>query len=292
LEQAQAAATAAADGHEKLIGLPDSPIKLGSEWYVPGPIGRIQDTAEKYMKSAGLPYNPGRNYIKVDPVHATRIANAFEQMRHDPDDPKVKASYAALAAETLAQWHAIKDTGFKVEWIKPGQADPYADSPRRAAMDVSLNNHLWGFPTDAGFGSGTPEAEEAKKNNPMLAMTDEVIDGHHCVVNDIFRIVHDYFGHFKNGVGFRADGEDNAWRSHVTMYSDAAKGAMTIGDARTKFVGEFRSLRREQQNRERRRHSLSPRRRSGCCRSGHGIQIPARKSPPASSRRASRPPTR
>src|SRR5262249_10272335 len=36
-----------------------------------------------------------------------------------------------------------------------------------------------------------------------------------------------YFGHFKEGVGFRADGEENAWRSHAAMFSELARGALT-----------------------------------------------------------------
>src|SRR5687768_12961428 len=43
----------------------------------------------------------------------------------------------------------------------------------------------------------------------------------------MFRIVHDYFGHLKQGHGFRAAGEDNAWRTHAAMYSDIARPAMT-----------------------------------------------------------------
>jgi hypothetical protein len=62
--------------------------------------------------------------------------------------------------------------------------------------------------------------------NPMLADAGEEIGGHPARVNDIFRIVHDYFGHAKEGHGFRAEGEDNAFRSHAAMYSDAAKPAM------------------------------------------------------------------
>ena len=54
-------------------------------------------------------------------------------MVHAPDDPAVKASYDALVKKTLAQWQAIKETGLQVDWIKPGQPDPYAASPRLAA---------------------------------------------------------------------------------------------------------------------------------------------------------------
>ena len=226
VEAAQAQAAKIAAGRQPLAGLPQKPIKLGNEWYVPGPNGRIADAAEAYMKSAGLSYDPPKDYAKIDPERATKIAAEFEKMKHDPTDPAVKASYEAMAKETLAQWQALKATGLKVEWIKPGQSGPYADSPRRAAMDVSLNNHWWGFPTDMGFGTG-PEAEKAKIGNPLLAETNEVVGGRKLVVNDVFRIVHDMFGHFRTGNGFRAEGEENAWRSHAAMYSPLARGAMT-----------------------------------------------------------------
>jgi hypothetical protein len=226
-DEATRRATQAAAGKPNLEGLPKKTLQIGGAYYTPGPLGTAKDTAAAYMSKAGLSYDPATKYVKVDSERATRIAAAFEEMKHEPDDPKVKASYEALASETLAQWQAIKETGLKVEWIKEGQSDPYAESPRLAAMDVVDNNHWWGFPTDAGFGGGDREAAAARTDNPMLRQTDEVVDGRRLVVNDVFRIVHDYFGHFKEGVGFRSDGEDNAWRSHASMYSELARGAMT-----------------------------------------------------------------
>lgn len=230
-EASQRQAAKVAGDYKPLPGLPTKPIKLGNEYYTPGPNAKIQDAAKAYMKSAGLPYDPPKEYTKVDPERAARIAQAFEDMKHDPNDPAVKASYDALGKEVEAQWNALKATGLKVEWIKPDKdgnmKDPYADSPRRAEMDVSEHNHWYGFPTDAGFGNGDEASKEAMKNNPLLRETGETIDGRKVVVNDLFRIVHDMFGHIKEGNGFRADGEDNAWRSHVAMFSDAAKPAMT-----------------------------------------------------------------
>lgn len=176
------------------------------------------------MHTAGLPYDPPKQFLKVDKERAAKIADEYDKMKHAPDDPAVKASYEAMAKETLAQWQAIKKTGLQVEWIKPGQDDPYAASPRLAAMDVIDNNHWWGFPTDLGYGTADPTE---RHDNPMLQPTGEVVDGRKLVVNDVFRIVHDYFGHFKEGVGFRADGEENAWRSHAAMYSPLARAAMT-----------------------------------------------------------------
>jgi len=223
VREAQARAAEAADGKVALIGLPQTPLKVGRDYYVPGPIGAIRDVAESYMKSAGMPYSPPRDYRKVDPMRAKRIASEYDAMKDDPDDPATKASYAALAKETIAQWHAAKASGLKVEWIKAGQADPYGKSLRLAAIDVAEHNHLWAFPTDLGFGQG----EAINNKNPLLADSGETIGGRKCLVNDVFRVVHDYFGHFKEGNGFRADGEDNAWRSHAAMYSKAAIPAMT-----------------------------------------------------------------
>ena len=224
-EAAAQQAVIVANGHAPLTGLPQKPIELAGQFYVPGPIGRLKDAAQNYMTNAGLPYSPPTTYAKLDKDRAAKIADAYEQEKNDPTDPKVKASYDAMVKETLAQWDAIKATGLKVEWVKPGQKDPYALSPRLAAMDVSQNNHWWGFPTDLGYGTGG--GSDTSKDNPLLKPTGEVIDGRAVVANDVFRIVHDMMGHMKEGNGFRAEGEENAWRSHAAMYSDLARPAMT-----------------------------------------------------------------
>lgn len=226
-EEAQAQAEKVAAGAKPLVGLPQKPIQLGDQWYVPGPIGRLRDAAKAYMDKAGMPYSPPTEYAKLDKERAAKIADEYDKMKDDPNNPEVKASYEAMAKETLAQWDVIKQTGLKVEWVKPGQKDPYALSPRLAAMDVSENNHWWGFPTDLGYGNKTDKSNDKAETNPMLRPTGEVIDGRHVVVNDVFRIVHDMMGHLKEGNGFRAEGEENAWRSHASMYSDLARKAMT-----------------------------------------------------------------
>jgi hypothetical protein len=50
--------------------------------------------------------------------------------------------------------------------------------------------------------------------------------GKDATYNDLFRAVHDYYGHAAEGNGFRANGEYNAWRAHRQMYSPEARGAM------------------------------------------------------------------
>ena len=231
LEEAQRAAENAARGRKPLEGLPGKVLVPGDEtslpeWYVPGPHDTIHSVAEQYMRDASLPYNPPRIHAPVDVPRAQRIAEAFEQMPHAPDDPAVRASYDAMIKETIAQFKAIESTGLKIEFIKPWMKDPYERSPRLANKDMRDNNHLWVFPTDQGFGSSAERAA-ALADNPLLAQTGITIDGRPTVANDIFRVVHDYFGHFKDGNGFRAVGEENAWRSHSAMYSDEARPAMT-----------------------------------------------------------------
>jgi hypothetical protein len=225
-EEAQAQALKVAGGYTPLVGPPQKPIELNGQWYVPGPIGRLKDAAAEYMKQSGMPYDPPKNYGKLDKERSAKVADAYDKMKDDPTDPAVAKSYAALARETLAQWEVIKKTGLKVEWVKPGQKDPYALSPRLAAMDVSMNNHWWGYPTDLGYGGAAGKSDKGK-DNPMLKPTGEVLDGHPLVVNDVFRIVHDMMGHLQEGNGFRAEGEENAWRGHSAMYSDEARPAMT-----------------------------------------------------------------
>ena len=188
-----------------------------------GPNAEITAAKRAYMKSIGLPYRRQAEYVKADPKRGRRIADAFDAMAHNPADPQVAAAYRALIDETVAQFRVLqKALNLKIEFIKPGQANPYEFSPRLALQDVMDNGHLWVYPTESGFGTVTDI-----RDNPLLEPTGIVIDGHRLVANDVFRIVHDIFGHGPEGAGFGPTGEENAWQSHVRMYSSLAARAMT-----------------------------------------------------------------
>jgi hypothetical protein len=180
------------------------------------------EVANAYMASRGERYTPPAEYARVDKARARRIADAFEQMPHAPADPEVAAAYDAMINETIAQYEAVLASGLTVEFISG--ADPYAGNPRAMTEDVRNNNHMWVFSTREGFGSN---AEFDPIDNPLLRETPFQISGQPALANDLFRVVHDYFGHVKEGVGFRADGEENAWRAHSAMYSPLARRAMT-----------------------------------------------------------------
>ena len=215
-----------ASGEAPLEGLPRRiKVPRTGATIIAGPDPRIRAIAANYAQSMGMRYNPPTHYAKVDEARGKRIAAAYEAMPHDPQHPLVKASYEALARETMAQYEAAKRAGFKAEfWHPDKQADPYADSPRYAVEDVRNNHHMYVFPTHAGYGS-EPGVEGAHEN-PLLRDSGERWNGHRVTVNDIFRAVHDYYGHAKEGVGFRGDGEENAWRSHAAMFSPLARLAL------------------------------------------------------------------
>lgn len=172
-------------------------------------ITRVTAEAQEYTQQAGL-RTPVQNneYAKVDTAQAKKIADAYDAAKHDPSDPKVKKAYDAFKKETLDQWNFLKSKGVKMEpWAREGQ--PYKNSAEMQA-DVE-KGHLFYYtggdmPADHPMGAKIPSGE---------------------TYNEIFRAVHDYFGHTKDGNQFGPRGEENAWRAHSVMYGPEARKAMT-----------------------------------------------------------------
>jgi hypothetical protein len=182
-----------------------------------------RDAAHDYTEQAGLDYRPARRYAKLSRPRARRIANEFDAMEHRPNDPEVLAAYRQMIEETAAQYQVILDTGLQIEFIT-GE-DPYAGNPRLAILDIVENNHFSVYSTREGFGT---REEFDPSESPLLEESGFEISGRPALNNDLFRVVHDFFGHVKDGVGFRAEGEENAWQSHAAMYSPLARRAMTV----------------------------------------------------------------
>ena len=87
------------------------------------------------------------------------------------------------------------------------------------------------FASEAGFGS---DETVSSTENPMLADTGLTwpygsLDGEpkRVLANDLFRAVHDAFGHGIEGAGFRYDGEENAWQAHIRLFTGSARAAIT-----------------------------------------------------------------
>jgi hypothetical protein len=179
----------------------------------------IQRIANEYNQANGLGAHPA-DYTRVNPQTSAQIAQEYERMPHAPNDPNVAQAYDALARETRAQYDHAVNNGYRFEFYP--QHDPYPNSPREAVLDLHHNKHMYVYPTETGYGM-----DENSQDHPLLGDSGVRWNGRPVTHNDLFRAIHDFYGHAKEGVGFRADGEDNAWRQHAAMFSDPARRALT-----------------------------------------------------------------
>jgi hypothetical protein len=198
-----------------------------------GPDPGLVSVAEKYADENDIDLKRQGEYVELDEQRAKRIADAYEQMADDPQNPKVKEAYAELIKQTKAQYQALIDAGYKFWFVDVKNPDniDYISSPYNAMRDLRQNKQMGVFPTEQGFGSN--EDMDVSKN-PLLEDTGIMwpsggLDGEMKIVtaNDLFRAVHDTFGHGLEGAGFRARGEENAWQAHSRLYTGSAIGAMT-----------------------------------------------------------------
>jgi hypothetical protein len=204
-----------------LEGLP-SKVEVGGRIEEFGTDQRLVDIAKGITEKKGLIYSPQLKYAEIDPNRAVRLANQYELMQNNPNDPKVKKAYDAMINETLDQYEALRKAGYEFNFMPEG-GDIYGN-PRNAINDIVMNKRLSVFPTEQGFGG--PSAAKALEANPLLMRIGEKWQGKDVTANDVFRAVHDVFGHAKYGTGFRAAGEENAFQAHARMYSPEALPAV------------------------------------------------------------------
>jgi predicted transposase YbfD/YdcC len=219
------------------------------------PLKQALDIAKSYMKSIGKEYIPVEKITKLDEGLSKRISDAYDKMKDDPTNPEVKAAYEAMAKETLDQYDAITAKGYKLEI---NNNEPYSSS-EDMINDLRDNNRMKIFSTESGFGE-EPITDKQREENILLKDSGRKdANGETLLVNDVFRFVHDFFGHAKLGNSFGPIGEENAWRVHSEMYSPEAKKAMTsetrgqnswvnfsgVNDAAFKKREKARQLRKE-----------------------------------------------
>lgn len=205
--------------------------KLSAARQAHGGSSELQRLAAEYVAkhgpSFGIPHYQPTPRRRLDPRLSTATADAFDALKHNPQDPGVKAAYDALIRETISQYNHLIANGYKIEpWLKPGQ--PYRNS-KDMTQDVA-GKHIWFFPTvtpheQASFGEGIGDLDPV--NNPMVVRTGHNVNGHDLRANDIFHAVHDIYGHAKDGHEFGPEGEYNAWAAHAKMYSPMALHALT-----------------------------------------------------------------
>lgn len=127
-----------------------------------------------------------------------RIAEAYGAAVHRPDDPFVIECYSHFLRELKEQYATLP---VMVVWM---ESDPYGSSTEMFE-DVE-RGYLKVLRTDP---ASLPE------DHPMLRVSgiDPNLDA-----NDIFRAVHDFYGHYQGFAGFGKTGEYRAWLKHTTMF--------------------------------------------------------------------------
>jgi len=195
-----------------------------------GPDINLVRVAERYARDNNIDLRRQREYVRVNTDLATRIADAYEQMQHTPNDPVVLEAYENLIKQTTAQYQALVDAGYQFYFFDE-TTDPYGGNPWNAMRELRSSQTMGVFASEAGFGS---EETASSTENPMLADTGLTwpygsLDGEpkRVLANDLFRAVHDAFGHGIEGSGFRYDGEENAWQAHIRLFTGSARAAIT-----------------------------------------------------------------
>lgn len=195
-----------------------------------GPTPELLDVARSYAAAAGIPHRRQAVYVEVDDDRGRRIAEAYAEMKHAPRDPKVQEAYADLIRQTKDQYQALVKAGYEFTFFDQ-HSDPYQGNPMAAMRDLRANKRMAVYGTYDGYGTeGITGA--AIQDNPMLEPTgltwfDQQGVPQAVVANDLFRAVHDAFGHGLEGAGFRARGEENAWQAHIRLFTGPARHALT-----------------------------------------------------------------
>ena len=205
------------NGHQPIEvdhgGRPFEPVETGDTSFNFGANEKpgnpqVAESAQRYNASRG------QGNINHEPValpaaeEKSSLADAYDAAKHEPDNPKVQASYKAMKNETLAQFnHAKNDLGITFDFTN---TDPYKNAGDMQA-DLRNNHHLSVF-----TGGEVPKDHPLSEVEPTTGQS----------YNNIFRATHDVFGHAAGGHDFSEGGEHSAYGAHKQMYSAEAQPAV------------------------------------------------------------------
>lgn len=186
--------------------------------------------ANEYARQMGL-VRPNRfDNVLVNIPQAKRIAADYQAA--PAYDKAAEPHYKALAEETSRQFDFMtrpRHKGGMGMDVQVTKEDPYSKpSP--------IPGSLYGAPDPAAM------VRDVRENNRIKVLSTETTGGHPFLSNDendMFRAVHDVFGHAATGRGFDAHGEEAAFRSHVSMFSPMARGAMASETRGQNSVNNF-----------------------------------------------------
>lgn len=122
-----------------------------------------------------------------------RAEFAEEYAKLPSNDPKAHAAYRKMATEVEEQFHHMEASGIKAQFV---DYDPY---PTAASMIADVER-------------GVIKVMRTDITGPHDFFTNQQ--------NDMFRAVHDVYGHAAIGRGFDRHGERAAYLSHRDMFKD------------------------------------------------------------------------
>lgn len=182
----------------------------------------LANLAENYKKSEGLQTSLPNLVLAVSQKDAMRVADAYEEMEHSPEDPEVKQGYAELIQQIGKQADILIKSGYRFQLAKLGEG--YNSDSSKMVADVRDNKHIFIDPSSENFGT----TRQFDSENVGLADSGfKDINGVSLTNVEVIRAVHDVFGHAKYGTQFGAVGEENAWRAHMSMLTPLAQKALT-----------------------------------------------------------------
>jgi hypothetical protein len=173
--------------------------------------------ANEYARQMGL-VRPNRyDNVLVNIPQARRIAADY--LSAPNFDESAIPHFRAMAEETKRQFDFMTKSrrrgGLGMD-VEVTENDPYTKP--------SIN-------PNAKYPAPDPQAmmDDVRNNNRIKVLSTETTGTHPFFTNDendMFRAVHDFFGHAATGRGFDPHGEEAAFRSHYAMFSPDARPAM------------------------------------------------------------------
>lgn len=191
----------------------------------------VRQVADEYSrKNAGGPYElpqiPESSLVKQspigrvfglaatdDPVYKTTVFDAYakkypklvERSGAQNYDQLMEASYRQLAKETEQQFRALP---INMSYHRAGEGN--YDNSKELLRDIYGNRHMYVY-------QGGDPHDFLNAVDPSTGLN----------TNEMFRAVHDFFGHAIHGNQFGPKGEEIAWAAHSKMFSPLARLAMT-----------------------------------------------------------------
>ena len=195
------------------------------------PVPEIQAGARRYQQMNGMMV-PESNYGAVVMPHAQSRAMGTEYMRMPDFDKRAVPAYHQMAEEVGRQFDHLTNPvskggmGLNVEVTRH---DPYGQGGNYDQIFPEFKN-------------------DVVNNNRMQVLHSAETGGHPLFTDDqnnMFRAVHDYFGHLGSGRGIDMHGEDAAYQKHAAMFSPLARQALateTRGqNGALQLTGEFQN---------------------------------------------------